>query len=240
MSSNPYNKSIYGYTGLYRRPFSNQRIYGDTIYAITDETHQEIHMIMLSPGFYKDAYQILACPTYQDIHIYLPVLDISNISDIFGLVMDLKKTKKSVMWHYPQKYRTTNPKNVLFEMCQYDKMTFTSNHITNLIITFEDAGYTDVPDLIYDIKVCNGSKGDIFTIYPQASKAEARMSDRLYKMIHMPYNGLYYGGMTAKEIVAERRAYGQFITPNNFKCREEFLEVMNDTIFHNCYDRCIS
>lgn len=237
MSSNSFNDSIYGYTGLYRRPYSNQRIYGDTIYAVTDELHQEIHMICLSPGFYMDAYQILSCMTYQDIHIYVPVLDATNISDLFGLVMDLKKIKKHVEWHYPVKYRTTNPHNVQFEMAQNDHMSITSQRITNLIIKFEDAGYQAIPNLIYDIKVCNGSKGDIFSNYPTEEKVAARKIDMLYKTIHIPYNTLYYGGQTAKEIVAINRAYGRYIVPNSLKCREEFYEITTSGLFP-IYDRC--
>lgn len=228
MSSNKYNGSIYGYTGLFRRPFANQIAYGDTIYTITDETHQEMHMIFLSPGFYRDAYMILSCMSYQEIHLYLPVVDMTNISDLFGLVMDLRKAKKTIFWHYPQKFRTTNPHNVQFEMAQYDKMSYTSKHITNLIIKFEDAGYEPTPNLIYDIKVCNGSQGDIFTIYATEQKVKDRKADQLYRTIHMPYNCTYYGGTTARELATAERSYGQFIVPNNFKCREEFIQASNE------------
>lgn len=236
MSTNSFNDSVYGYTGLYRRPYSNQRIYGDTIYAITDEAHHEVHVILLSPGFYMDAFQILSSITYQDIHLYVPSLDITNISDLFGLVMDLKKIKKNVMWHYPVKYRTSNPHNVQFEMAQNDHMRFTSERITNLIISFEDAGYTVTPNLLFDIKVCNGSKGDIFSNYTTMEKVAARKTDMLYKTIHIPYNTLYYGGQTAREIVDANRAYGRFIIPNSLRCREEFHEIVCSELYP-IYDR---
>lgn len=237
MSSNAYNDSVYGYTGLFRRPYSNQRIYGDTIYAITDEPHHEIHMILLSPGFYMDAFQILSCLSYQDIHLYVPVVDLTIISDLFGLVMDLKKIKKNIMWHYPVKYRTENPHNIQFEMAQDDHMSFTSPNIKNLIIKFEDAGYAATPNLVFDIKVCNGAKGDIFSNYATEEKVAARKTDLLYKTIHIPYNTLYYGGQTAKEIVGISRGYGRFIVPNSLKCREEYHEVVSSEIFP-LYDRC--
>ena len=52
---NPLNKSIYGYTGLFRQPFSNGTFYGNTLFVITNEAHSELNLIILSDGFFMDA-----------------------------------------------------------------------------------------------------------------------------------------------------------------------------------------
>lgn len=216
---NPVNKSYYGYTGLFRAPYSNNAGYGDSLYLITDESHYEANLIVLSDHFFHDAYRLLSCPTYQEIHIFVPSLDTVWISDLFGLVMSLKAYKKNVYWHYPTGRTLTEPINVQFDMSQLRPTLYQSKRINNLMIRLiSNNGF-------YDFEVINGDKKEYFTVCTTEEQLKGLIAD--HEAIHMPYNTYYYGGDSAREIAcgANAKQYTKYIIPNSFRNRDEFIEA---------------
>jgi len=216
---------IAGYSGLYRQPYANTGTYGDTIFAITDERHQELNLIILTPGCYKDAFRIASSITYQRVNIFVPSMDVLFISDIFRLVMDLHKIKKTVRWHYPEKI-TTTPANVLFEMDQMTGNYFVSNAIPNLTIEFKLSDKRDPNHRYYDIYVCDDDSYIAFCMYMDAEKLTHMMTSAdNYDQIHISYNCVFYGGLTCRECASLNPRWTNRLVPNNFNCREEFAEA---------------
>lgn len=216
-----------GYSGLYRQPYANETIYGDTIYAITDDKRQELNLFLLTPGAYKDAFRIASCITYQRINIFVPSMDVLYISDVFRLVTDLLKIKKSVKWYYPEKI-TTTPTNVLFEMAQMTGNFYVSPVIGQLTIEFKLSNSKDAGHRFYDIYVCDDTDYIVFCMYMDAEKLTSLMtSSNDYDQVHLPYNSTFYGGLTCRECAALNPRWAPKLVANNFMCREEFIEAAN-------------
>ena len=220
MSQNLVNKSYYGYTGMYRQPYANAAGYGDSLYLITDEAHFEANLIVLSDHFFRDAYRILSQPTYQEVHIFVPSIDMVWISDIFGLVMSLKAYKKNVYWHYPDKYYPKHT-NVLFEMAQILLPKYQSKVIPGL--TIDMVKENDV----YSFKVINGKKREYFSVWCKKDDAIKLINSGLYDAIHLPYNTFYYAGTSAREIACDTdiQKLARKVVPNSFRNRDEFVEA---------------
>lgn len=217
---------ISGYSGLYRQPYANNATYGDTIFCITNEKHQELDLFLLTPGCYKDAYKMACSPSYQIINIFVPSMDGLFISDVFRLVTDLLKIKKTVKWYYPDKVDFV-PTNVLFQVAQMQGNYFSSANISEVAIEFKRSNTLDQDHRFYDIYICMDDKYVAFMMYMDAAKLTKEMtmsaSDAV-DFIHMPYNTTFYGGLTAKECGKLNAAWMPKIIPNNFRCKEEFYE----------------
>lgn len=226
MSVNPYNKSRYGYTGLFRQPYANQGTHGDTLYAITDEKCQECHLLVLSDGFFKDAYQFASQPTYQAVHIYVPSIGVLFISDLFRLVTTLKKIKRNVFWHFPVKYKTDDPVNVLFEMAQSQKMT-TMGQVDSLMQLSISFVQSSVSDSWYDFKVVNGKNVDYFSLAMTEVKLNEILATKTADRVHLPYNTYYLDSISAKDVACHMPGDTRYIVPNNFRLGQEFVESMS-------------
>lgn len=219
---------IAGYSGLYRQPYANTNTYGDTIFAISDTQHQELNLIILTPGFYKDAFRLASSISYQKINIFMPCMDDLFISDTFRLVMDLTKIKKTVQWFFPDKVNTT-PANVLFEMAQVRNNFFVSPVLDGLSIEFKLSDSRDENHRYYDIYVCDDDAYIVFCMYMDAEKLTKLMTAQdQYDAVHLPYNCTFYGGLTCRECAKLNPSWKKRLVPNNFACREEFVEVAND------------
>ena len=215
-------KAIKGYTGLFRQPFSDARLYGDTIYVISDEIHQEICVILLSPGFYRDTYRILSNPTYQKIRLFVPSIDSMWISDIFRLIADLRKIKLNVELYYPTDLKL-DITNMLVTTACHKASVFISD-VIDLKIKYGVARMVD-RHTIYDIVIICEGKKEIFTLYMEDAVLSRYMTSNI-DYLHIPYNCSYYGGLTGME-AAKLCTKGQKmkLIMNNFKCREEFIEA---------------
>ena len=242
-----------GYTGIYRQPYPNQTTYGDTIFAVTDDTHQELNLIMLTPGAYKDAYQIAAKATYQYINIFVPAVDINFISDLFRLYMDLLKIKMHVKWYFPDVMEDLT-KYVLFDLGHISGKYFSSPNIPGLTIDFVRT-YDEVEGQIknsalsgrldhnlYDICVCDGSKYVMLAQYMDANKLQALVRTGNYDEIHLSYLATPYEGLNYKECVKLNPKYKTILFANGFACREEFLDCTEQMggrpgyrIYHDVY-----
>lgn len=223
---------ISGYTGIYRQPYPNNATYGDSIFMITDEKHQELDLFLLTPGCYKDAYMIASSPTYQIINIFPPAMDGLFISDVFRLVTDLLKIKKAVKWYYPDKVDFV-PTNVLFQVNQMRGNYFSSPNITDLAIEFKRSNTLDDDHRFYDIYLCMDDIYAGFIMYMDAAKLTSIMTastEDAVDFVHMPYNTTFYGGLSAIECGKLNKAWMPKIVPNNFRCREEFI-MCRDTDF---------
>lgn len=222
-------KASAGYSGLYRQPYANASTYGDTIYLIPDQYHQEMNVLILTPGAYRDLYRILSAPTYQRVNLFIPSVDTLFISDLFRLVCDLRKIKSEVRWYYPEPVNGITPKNMLFETAQIRSNYFKSERISNCTIEFKLANTLDDNHRFYDFEVCDGSSYDYFTLYLDEEKLDMLVSNFSntsagVERIHIPYNTVFYGGLTGKEAgeILGKKSY--YLVMNNFKCREEFIE----------------
>lgn len=220
---NPLNKTIYGYTGLFRQPFSNGTFYGNTLFAITNESHSELNLLILSDGFFMDAYRIASQPTYQKVNIFVPFLNVLFISDLFRLVTTLKKLKE-VMWYHPSRYTTENPQNVLFEVTHNRANVMTSSSIYNLIIRMIPAS-CDINDM-YDFDVSNGKDKFYFTLGSSKKYIESLITSKKYDTIHLPYNTYYAISTSGRELVEDDRKLSRYLCANNFNNVEEYNEMM--------------
>lgn len=220
---NPLNKSIYGYTGLFRQPFSNGTFYGNTLFAITDEKHSELNLFILSDGFFMDAYRIASQPTYQKVNIFVPSLNVLFISDLFRLVTTLKKLK-DVMWYHPKKYKTENPQNVLFELSQNQANVITSPSIYNFIVRMIPST-CDIEEM-YDFDVTNGKDKFYFTLGASKEYIETLILGKTFDIIHLPYNTYYAIGTTGRELVKDNKKIARYLCANNFNNVEEYNEMM--------------
>lgn len=223
MPVNPYNHTSYGYTGLFRQPYANQSMYGDTLYCITSENHQIIHMLVLSDGFFKDAYRILSQPTYQMIHIYVPSAGMLFISDLFRLVTSLKTYKRDVFWHYPTITPAENPENVLFNMAQLCGNTFRDSTIPNLTVQMFDSESTAATGW-YDFGLINGKRKEYFSLVMTESKWDMVCKSG-YDLVHLPYNTYYLPSITAIELYCKDEKNGRKIVPNNFRNVADFKDA---------------
>lgn len=230
---NPVNKSHVGYTGIFRQPYANTEMYGPTLYAITNEIHSEINLLVLCDGFYNDAYRILVSTTFRKVHIFIPSLGIQFISDVFRLVTDLKRAAfpdKAIYWHYPIKYTTTNPTNVLFEMSQLLDTKYVSESIPALSITMEEEKGIGL-DGIYNFIVVNGKMKELFTLGMTKEEVQA-IPTGTYDRIHMPYCTFYGASTTARELGCIDKGLIRNVVPNNFRNTVEFYSS-KDTGFMN-------
>jgi hypothetical protein len=215
-----------GYIGIYREPYSDLRCYGDSIYAITDENQQELILILLTPGCYKEAFALASHMSFQRIKLIVPSMDVLFISDVFRLVTDLMKIKKSVKWYYPEHIATT-PANVLFEMAQMTN-NYLASDIGGTTIEFKLSSSRDENHRFYDIYVCRDDSYIVFCMYMDAEKLTKLMtSTDHYDQIHMPYNCTFYGGLTGRECGALNSQWTGRIVPNNYGCTEEYAEAAN-------------
>jgi hypothetical protein len=221
---------IAGYTGLYRQPYPNGSTYGSTMYAITDKLHQELDLLLLTPGCYSEAYALCSGVTYQRIHIFVPCMDALFLSDVFRLVTDLMKRKLSVQWHFPGKV-TTSPGNVLFDMAQVKGGNFASDLIEDLTIEFKRSISGDDDHPYYDFYVCDGESYVVFCMEMDAEKLTTLMTGE-YDEVHLPYNTTFYGGLTGRECIALNEKWAYKLIPNNFKSREEFIEATEGPMGH--------
>lgn len=223
------SKMYSGYTGLYRQPYANQMTYGDTIYVIMDELQQEANVLMLTPGAYKDAYRLLSMPSIQFVNIFVPSMDVLWISDIFRLVVDLIKIKREVKFYYPEKI-SVGLVNALFNISCKTLNTFRSKRVPNLLIKYEVSSGSRDDHRFYNIIVSDDSGYHLFTLYMDAAYL-ATLIDKKNTTIHMPYNTLFYGGLTAPECYNLNPNLMQHVVVNNFACREEFVQAMSS----QCY-----
>ena len=221
---------ITGYTGIYRQPYANGNNYGDSIYVITDVLHQELNMIILSPGFFMDVYRIASSMSYQRLNVFIPSVDELFISDLFRLVLELSKLKKHIQWVYPDKITTVIP-NALFSATQVIKSKFVISKLNkgNQVFTVE---YMDGMNsmlspghMVYDIKVVTNDRVQLFCTYLSEEKLKTLSNSGKIDDIHAPYNAVYYGGQSLRQCLA-RANYPKFpaLVANNLNCREEFME----------------
>ena len=220
---NPINNSIYGYTGIFRQPFSNGSFYGNTLFVVTDQAHSELNLFILSDGCFMDAYRIASQPTYQKVNIFVPCTNILFISDLFRLVTTLKKLKE-VTWYHPQKYKTANPQNVLFELSQNQANLFTSASIYNFIVRMKTSN-CDIDDM-YDFDVTNGKEKHYFTLGASKEYVQSLIEGKQYDAIHLPYNTYYSISTTAKEIADDNKKNARYLCPNNLNNVSEFTGIM--------------
>lgn len=228
-------KASAGYSGLYSQPYANASTYGDTVYLIPDAIHQEMNVLILTPGAYRDIYRILCYPTYQKINLFVPSMDVLFISDIFRLVTDLRKVKAEVKWYYPETVSELSPKNMLFETAQMKSNLYKSSTIPGLTIEFKVANTLDETHRFYDFEVCDGTEYNYFTLYMDDTKLKSLVNSYSGKSasahIHLPYNKSFYGGLTGKECGQILGKKSCILTMNNFKCREEFIEASQSQMF---------
>ena len=214
---------VMGYNGLYKQPYPNERTYGDTIYAVTDDKHQEMNIILLTTGAYKDAYVLASDMTYQYINIFVPSLDITFISDVYRLYMDLLKIKKHLKWVFPDNVPTALKTHVLFDIGHIAVKLYASITIPNLTIEYRDSGASsELP--VYDIYVSDGIRAVNLCQYADEKKLKSLFRNKEFDEIHMQYNGTFYGGLTYKEALKLEFAVPAMLRANNFACRDEYLE----------------
>ena len=218
--------TVAGYVGLFRQPFANSAVYMDTMYLVTDALHQELNLILLTPGAYRDAYRVASQMTYQKVHIFTPSMDALFLSDVFRLVIDLQKIKKSVKWYYPEKIKPV-PTNVLFEVAQSTSNRYVSSTISELQIVYRLSNTVDPSHRFYDIYVADGVRNIAFCMYMDADKLATMTTSGDFDEVHLPYNCTFYGGMTVRECVASDPIAARKLVANNFKCREEFTEAVH-------------
>lgn len=214
--------TVSGYSGLYRQPYANSATYGDTIYLVTDALHQELNLIILTPGCYRDAYRIASSMTYQRVNLFIPSVDALFISDVFRLVTDLLKIKKSVKWYYPEKIKVS-PSNVLFEAAEMRGNLYVSPTISNFNVEFKLSSELDPNHRFYDFFVTEDKLCSAFCMYMDDAKLKKLVSE--FDEIHVPYNCTFYGGLTCRECADLYPSISQKLVANNFKCKEEFIEA---------------
>ena len=215
---------VVGYTGLYRQPFSDNITYGDTIYVITDDAHQELNIVILTPGAYAEVFRMASAITFQRINLFVPSMDALFLSDVFRLVVDLQKIKKTVRWYYPERI-DVKPPNMLFERAQVLSTYYLSKSIDGLTISFQSAS----PDLnktgLYDFKIYDGRLCDYFSLYMTKEKMANLLKSGIDR-VHFAYNSTFYGGCTVRELT-DYHSWRSHIIPNNFMNREEFREAQH-------------
>lgn len=211
-----------GYTGLYRQPFADHGLYGETLYVITDMYHQELNILILSPGSYMDICRFATAVTFQRVNLFVPTMDALFLSDIFRLVVDLQKIKKTVRWYYPEKV-VVSPPNKLFETAQVYSAHFISKAIADLRIEMMPASTEENKKGLYDFRVYDGKSYDLFSLY----MTEAKMVESLnctYDKIHFSYGAGFYGGVSVREM-SNHNAWRGKMVPNNFSSLAEFREA---------------
>lgn len=221
-----------GYTGIFKQPYANTDHYGDSIYVIADTKNQELNLILLTPGCYKDAYFVASAVTYQYINIFVPSMDSIFISDVLRLVFDLRRIKKMVQFIYPQ-HVTISPANVLFDQSHLKLSNYVSTHIPSCHITYQPADSSEsmASAHLYDISVYDGKQFMLFTLKMDTTKLTTAFTGTdKYDSVHLPYNCTFYGGLTAKECGKLNPRWSPQIVANNFACREEFIECTTSHI----------
>ena len=213
---------IMGYNGLYKQPYPNEKTFGDTIFVITDEKHQELNMILLTPGAYKDAYMLASNTMYQYVNIFSPSMNITYISDIYRLYMDLLKIKKHIKWVFPDNITEIHT-HVLFDIGHIGVKIYNSITIPNLTIEYRNSGASNSVN-IYDIYVCDGVKSINLCQYIDEKKLKSLIRGKEFDEIHLQYNGTFDGGLTYKECIKLDDRYLKYLVANNFACRDEYLE----------------
>ena len=215
---------VVGYTGLYRQPFSDNIAYGDTLYVITDDAHQELNVIILTPGAYAEVFRMASSITFQRINLFVPSMDALFLSDVFRLVVDLQKIKKIVRWYYPERV-SVRPPNMLFEHAQVLSTYYLSKLIEGLTVSFQSASTDENKAGLYDFKVYDGKLCDYFSLYMTKDKMANLLSSKMDR-VHFAYNSTFYGGCTVREL-HEYNSWRPHMVPNNFMNREEFREAQH-------------
>lgn len=190
---------------------------------------------MLTPGAYKDAYQIASKMTYQYVNIFVPAVDITYISDLFRLYMDLIKIKMHIKWYFPDNMSDLS-KYVLFDLGHVPGKFFSSVNIPGLSIEFVrsyepvkgqipgQAYFGRVDHNLYDISVCDGEKTILLAQYMDEDKLKALVRSDKYSEIHLSYAQTPYEGLNYRECIKLNPKYKSIMFANGFTCREEFLD----------------
>ena len=215
---------LFGYTGLYRQPFADHITHGDTIYVMMDTAHQELNILLLTPGAYLEVFRMASSITFQRINLFVPSMDALFLSDVFRLVIDLQKIKKTVRWYYPDKI-TVKPPNLLFERAQVLSTFFLSKAIPGLTINFQESSKDENKAGLYDFKVYDGEDYDCFSLFMTKEKMDDLLRSK-FDRIHFAYNSTFYGGCTVREL-SEYNSWRSHIVPNNYMSIEEFREAQH-------------
>lgn len=219
-----------GYIGVYKQPYANTLTYGDTAYGVFDALHQELNILVLTPGAYREIYNFASAPSAQYINFFVPSMDVLWISDIFRLVTDLTKIKKSVNLYYPD---PINPglTNALFNIACKRYNSFISKRIDSFRIEYHLSDGSRADHKFYDIHLFDGEKYHIFTLFVDKDNIDNVLKYSAVDRIHMPYNTVFYGGLTAIECAKLRPELVKKVIVNNFNCREEYVAAADYRVF---------
>lgn len=227
-----FSETAHGYVGLFTQPYANKQ-YGTCMYAMGNAGNGELCLFLLTQGNFMDASTLAKSVTWQDIHIFPSQLDMFTISDVYNLVMELRKTKNSVTVHFPVK-----PKFI--EDFEYDDRFIFSFDTTkyyeskaNWYCYVEFTTDITMDCLTFGILISDGKEKihivPYFDEYLLEGLDLASLNDEY--QLHVPYNPGYYGGLGWLSLYNDRRfkKYMKYIVPYKFDNWEEFEFAKNNS-----------
>lgn len=209
-----------GYVGLFKQPYDKTNL--STLYCITDDMHEVLIMIILSPSAYADAYRICKNITYTDIYIITPSIDVLFLSDLFNLVTKLRIMKPSLKWVYPKTPGMNT--SIGFSLSQmvtdkfiYEDYNYFEHHIIIDFIPISHEGRNFCNLLLRD-----GEKSIYFSQYLNIEMLDNLHNDDTIDEIHLPYNSTLYGGLNFNQIVFHHNRYHTKCRIHSFLSMEEY------------------
>ena len=92
-----------GYIGRMKQPLQQPNIDNPTMFMAADSLKHELDIILLTPGSYLHAYNNIKKYNAKSVRIFVPSIGPEFVSDVFNLIMSLRKTT-DIKWVHPRSY----------------------------------------------------------------------------------------------------------------------------------------
>ena len=220
------------YIGRMKQPLQHPDTDNPTMFMITDARHCELDLILLTPGTFLHAYNLIVHGNYERIRIFLPSCGVEYISDIYNLYKELYKSK-DIIWVFPKWEHNERNINLMYpkyEGTDFIKFldgqlkAFCYNHPTDKRIWIRYIKNPYIPGL-YDIVTSNEDEVNYFTSYITENEVIDLYQNDEHNLIHVPYSTTMYGGLNYKQILTLGKKHRQKFVPNSFSCVDEFYEA---------------
>ena len=217
-------ETAFGYVGLFNQPYANKQ-YGTCMYAIGNAADAELCLVLLAPGNFMDAYTMASKPTWQNIHIFPSQLDPLFLSDVYRLVLELRRIKESVIIHFPCK-----PK--FAEEFEYDDRFLFAFDTTPYFVMSDNRCYIEFTS---DVSMDCLTSGILITNTTEKIHIVPYFNEEMIEnggldleslnpsyQLHVPYVPGYYGGMSWLDMYNSKKYTMDYIVPYCFNNWEEF------------------
>lgn len=231
------SKPIAGYIDYYKG--TSMLAHLPSMYAIVNQKHYRISLILLNPGFYLHAHALASSIGYQFVDIIPCSMCDMMKSEVLNLVNTLLKIKHEVYLYWPEEVSTDVRAfiNVLRKCHKTSTKDISRGLDFSVEFVRKPEGY-----LAYSIDIVTPMGREMFV--PQIiSDADIKFlmdSDSTTKrrLYHIPYRQPTFGGLSAYDLMVTpdtsanlqsnfRRQFKDRIAAYDLSCNEEYQEIIS-------------